>query len=620
MVEGHVSVRACGFESRSGHLDELQEAARFFITPFWASIIYLWLVLKQLFPILSWLPKYSREYLFNDITAGITVGVLLIPQGMAYALIAGLPIEYGLYASLVPQIIYALTGTSRQLSVGPVAMDSLLVAVGLSAIAAIGSDRYIELAIGLALMMGGIQMLLGLLRAGFIVNFLSRPIISGFTSAAALIIGLNQITNLLGIEIPRNSQIQKFLYSASDNITEIHFETVAIGLISIILFLVISKYRNKIKIPAALIIVALGILIVFGLELEQTGVAIVGAIPEGLPDFRIPTLNNADFYELLPIAITLALVSFMEAYSIAKAIEEKHDYKINANQELRALGLSNIIGSLFQSYPTTGGFSRSAVNDKAGAVTPMASLIAALLIALTLLFLTPIFYYLPKAVLAAIIIVSVLGLIDVKLPVSLWKSHKVEAGLLFVTFIVTATVGMIEGIASGVSLSIIVLVYRQMRPHFAELGKIAGVYRNINRFPDAKIKAGLLIVRFDSALHFANHRFMAASLEDQISLRTDGIQNIILCAESIGYVDASGITALENIIDDLEERGISFRLAAAIGPVRDVIESSELIARIGKTRCFTSIENAVEDIYKPGSIDEGLSKIATQADSIDLDD
>ena len=600
--------------------DELQEAARFFITPFWTSIIYLWLVLKQLFPILSWLPKYSREYLFNDITAGITVGVLLIPQGMAYALIAGLPIEYGLYASLVPQIIYALTGTSRQLSVGPVAMDSLLVAVGLSAIAAIGSDRYIELAIGLALMMGGIQMLLGLLRAGFIVNFLSRPIISGFTSAAALIIGLNQITNLLGIEIPRNSQIQKFLYSASDNITEIHFETVAIGLISIILFLVISKYRNKIKIPAALIIVALGILIVFGLELEQTGVAIVGAIPEGLPDFRIPTLNNADFYELLPIAITLALVSFMEAYSIAKAIEEKHDYKINANQELRALGLSNIIGSLFQSYPTTGGFSRSAVNDKAGAVTPMASLIAALLIALTLLFLTPIFYYLPKAVLAAIIIVSVLGLIDVKLPVSLWKSHKVEAGLLFVTFIVTATVGMIEGIASGVSLSIIVLVYRQMRPHFAELGKIAGVYRNINRFPDAKIKAGLLIVRFDSALHFANHRFMAASLEDQISLRTDGIQNIILCAESIGYVDASGITALENIIDDLEERGISFRLAAAIGPVRDVIESSELIARIGKTRCFTSIENAVEDIYKPGSIDEGLSKIATQADSIDLDD
>ena len=336
--------------------------------------------------------------------------------------------------------------------------------------------------------------------------------------------------------------------------------------------------------------------------------------------FRIPTLDHTGFYELLPIAITLALVSFVEAYSIAKALEEKHGYKINPNQELRALGLSNIIGSLFQSYPTTGGFSRSAVNDKAGAVTPMASFVAALLIALTLLFLTPLFYHLPKAVLSAIIIVSVIGLIDVKLPISLWKSHKVEAGLLFVTFIVTATVGMIEGIASGVGLSIVVLVYKQMRPHFAELGEIAGVYRNINRFPEANIRTGVLIVRFDSALHFANHRFMVASIEDQISQRTDGIQTVILCAESIGYIDASGITALENIIDDLEERGTSFRLAAAIGPVRDIIESSKLITRIGKTRCFTSIEMAVEDIYKPGSIDADLKRIATQVDHPELDD
>ena len=572
-------------------------------------------MLKQLFPILSWLPKYSKKDLFDDLPAGITVGIMLIPQGMAYALIAGLPIEYGLYASLAPQIIYAITGTSRQLSVGPVAMDSLLVAAGLSAIAAIGSDRYVELAIGLALMMGCIQLLLGLLRAGFLVNFLSRPIISGFTSAAALIIGLNQISNLFGIEIPRNNQIQNFFYSTSENFSEIHIATLAIGLVAAALIILLSKYRNKIKIPATLIVVVLGILVVFGLELDQAGVAIVGVIPDGLPNFHVPTLNADDFYDLLPIAITLALIAFMEAYSVAKSIEEKHDYKIDANQELRALGLSNIIGSLFQSYPTTGGFSRSAVNDNAGAVTPMASLIAASLIALTLLFLTPIFYFLPKAVLAAIIIVSVVGLIDIKLPISLWKSHKVEALLLFVTFIVTATVGMTEGIASGVSLSIVVLVYRQMRPHFAELGEITGVYRNINRFPNANIRDGLLIIRFDSALHFANHRFMLSSLEDVIAKRDDNVETIILCAEAIGYIDASGIAALENIIDDLEERGICFRLAAAIGPVRDVIESSHLISRIGKTRCFTSIENAVEDIYKPGSIDEGLRNVATQVDN-----
>ena len=572
-----------------------------------------------MFPILSWLPKYSKKDLFDDLPAGITVGIMLIPQGMAYALIAGLPIEYGLYASLVPQIIYAITGTSRQLSVGPVAMDSLLVAAGLCAIAAIGSDRYVELAIGLALMMGCIQLLLGLLRAGFLVNFLSRPIISGFTSAAALIIALNQLSNLFGIEIPRNNQVHKFFYSASDSITEIHVATLAIGLVAASLIIFLSKYRKKIKIPAALIVVVFGILLVFGLELDQAGVAIVGVIPDGLPDFHVPTLKLDDFYELLPIAITLALIAFMEAYSVAKAIEEKHDYKINANQELRALGLSNIIGSLFLSYPTTGGFSRSAVNDNAGAVTPMASLIAASLIALTLLFLTPIFYFLPKAVLAAIIIVSVVGLIDIKLPISLWKSHKVEAVLLFVTFMVTALVGMPEGIASGVSLSIVVLVYRQMRPHFAELGEIEGVYRNINRFTEAKIRDGLMIVRFDSALHFANHRFMLSSLEDMITHRTDNIHTIILCAEAIGYIDASGIAALENIIDDLEKRGICFRLAAAIGPVRDVIESSHLITRIGKTRCFTSIENAVEDIYKPGTIDEGLMKVATQVDNTELE-
>ncbi|HHZ81665.1 MAG TPA: sulfate permease, partial [Flavobacteriales bacterium] len=543
-------------------------------------------MIKQLLPILSWLPNYAKKDFIADMPAGITVGIMLVPQGMAYALIAGLPMEYGLYASLVPQIIYAITGTSRQLSVGPVAMDSLLVAAGLGAISAIGSDRYIELAIGLALLMGAIQLLLGILRAGFLVNFLSRPIISGFTSAAALIIGANQISNLFGVDIPRNNQIHKFIYSASEVFTEIHLSTVLIGLVAIVMLVVISKYREIIKIPAALIVVVAGILFVWGTGLANEGVQVVGVVPSGLPSFSVPSIGVSDIQQLLPIAITLALIAFMEAYSIAKAIEEKHDYKIDANQELRALGLSNIFGALFQSYPTTGGFSRSAVNDKAGAVTPMSSLIAAALIALTLLFLTPVFYYLPKAVLAAIVMVAVAGLVDVKLPVMLWKSHKVEAVLLLATFLVTATIGMTQGIATGVSLSLIVLVYRQMRPHFTELGEIEGVFRNVNRFQNTKVRKGLLIVRFDSALHFANHRFLQSSLKKVIEIREskgDSIKNIILCAEAIGYIDASGISALENLIDELESREICFRLAAAIGPVRDVIESSDLIKRIGET-------------------------------------
>jgi sulfate permease, SulP family len=569
-------------------------------------------VIKKILPILDWLPSYSKSDFFKDLPAGITVGIMLIPQGMAYALIAGLPMVYGLYASLVPQVIYALTGTSRQLAVGPVAMDSLLVAAGLTSIAVVGSDRYIELAIVLALMMGSIQLLLGIMRAGFLVNFLSKPIISGFTSAAALIIGANQITNLLGIEITQNNQLHKLIYSLSDAFGAIHMPTLLIGIGSMALLVVLSKYKGKIQLPATLVVVVVGIVVVKLLELNEGGVAIVGVIPEGLPSFLSPSINSSDFTQLLPIAVTLALIAFMEAYSIAKTIEERHDYKIDANQELRALGLANIFGALFKSYPTTGGFSRTAVNEKAGAVTPMASLISAALIAMTLLFLTPLFYHLPKAVLASIVIVAVSGLVDIKLPILLWKKHKVEAGLLFVTFIVTATVGMTQGIGVGVGLSIVVLVFKQMRPHFAELGEIEGVFRNVKRFENAIVREDLLIVRFDASVNFANHRFLNSSIKNLIDSRNGKVETIILCAESIGYIDASGLAGLENLIDDLEKRGIDFRLSAAIGPVRDVIGTSELMNKIGKTRCFTSITTAIEDIDNPGSLGEGLRNIATQ--------
>lgn len=567
-------------------------------------------VLKKILPIISWLPNYNREQFSKDLPAGITVGIMLVPQGMAYALIAGLPMVYGLYASLVPQIIYALTGTSRQLSVGPVAMDSLLVAAGLSTMAVAGSESYIGLAILLALMMGAIQLLLGILNSGFLVNFLSKPIVSGFTSAAAIIIGINQISNLTGLDIPRNNSIQEFISSLFDLNSNIHTPTLLMGLGGVALLITLKKFKDKIKIPAALTIVVIGISAAWGLNLETSGMAVVGIIPEGLPNFSIPTINESIVSDLLPIAMTLALIAFMESYSIAKAVEEKHDYKIDANQELKALGLSNIIGSLFLSYPTTGGFSRTAVNDGAGASTPMSSIISATLIGLTLLFLTPLFYHLPKSILAAIIIVAVSGLIDFKTPVYLWRTHRVEALLLLITFATTLSVGMVEGIGTGVALSIVVLVYKQMRPHFTELGEVQGIYRNTSRFPEAIIKEDILIVRFDSALHFANHRYLHKSITTLLEGRD--VETIILCAEAIGYIDASGINALESLINDLEKEGIGFRLAAAKGPVRDVIKSSKLISTIGKTHCYTSISNAIKDLENPGSIETKVRKVATQ--------
>ena len=345
-------------------------------------------MLKHYFPILQWLPGYKKSYLSGDIGAGLTVGVMLIPQGMAYAMIAGLPPVFGLYASLIPQVIYAIMGTSRQLAVGPVAMDSLLVATGLGALALTGIDEYIAMAIFLALFMGAIQLGLGLLRMGFLVNFLSKPVISGFTSAAAIIIGLSQLKHLLGTSIERSNQVHILLKNAFITITDTNLITLGIGIAAIILIKIIKKINKSI--PGALVVVVLGILGIYLFGLNDLGVKIVGEVPSGLPSFKVPSIDYSRITELAPIALTLALIAFMEAISVAKAVEEKHsDYEVDPNQELIALGTSNIIGSLFQSYPTTGGFSRTAVNVQAGAKTGVAPIVSAIVVGLTLLFLRP---------------------------------------------------------------------------------------------------------------------------------------------------------------------------------------------------------------------------------------
>jgi len=581
-------------------------------------------MLHKILPIFQWLPNYKKSYLTGDVIAGLTVGIMLIPQGMAYAMIAGLPPVFGLYASLIPQIIYAIMGTSRQLAVGPVAMDSLLVASGLGALSLSGIDEYISMAIFLSLFMGSIQLLLGVLRMGFLVNFLSKPVISGFTSGAAIIIGLSQLKHLLGIDITRSNQVHKLLINAFENISLTNIYALSIGIFSIILIKVIKKYNKKYskRFPAALVLVVIGVSVVYFFNLYDFGLKIVGKVPSGLPSFQTPKIPLDRISELTPIALTLALIAFMEAISVSKAIEEKqNEYEIDSNQELIALGTSNIIGSLFQSYPTTGGFSRTAVNDQAGAKTGIAPLISALVVGLTLLFLTPLFYYLPNAVLAAIIIVAVFGLIDFSYPKELYKRRKDEFILLLITFVITLTVGITEGILSGVLLSLLIMVYRTSKPHIAVIARVkdTNYYKNILRFNNStENRNDILGIRIDSQLFFGNKDFFKKELNKKIENKGKELRLIIINTEAINYIDSSGAHTLIKIIQELKTKNIKVMFSGTSGPTRDILYKSGIVDILGKENLFLRSHEAEE--YYDGKYNktEISKKIAEQTDNIFL--
>ena len=418
---------------------------------------------KKIIPILEWLPNYQSYRFKGDLIAGITIGIILIPQGIAYALIAGLPPIYGLYCALLPQIIYAIFGTSRQVAIGPVAMDSLIVATGVSTLALAGSESYISIAILLALLVGIIQFMMGVFKLGFVVNFLSKPVIIGFTSAVAFTIGLNQFRNLLGVNFIQSDQIQILLPNFWEQILNFNTHTTSIGCIAMVIIIIFRKINKKI--PNALIVVVLGILVMkyFGVYLKD--VAIVKSIPSGLPSFSIPIFDFQLIKQLMPIALTLVMVGYLELISIGKTLEAKQDdYRVRPNQELIALGLSNIVGSFFKAYPSTSSFSRSAINQESGATTGMAALISVAMVVFTLLFLTPYLYYLPNTVLAAIIIVAVFGLINFSEGFYLWRTHKLDFCLMLITFVSTLIFGIEYGILIGVISSLTINTYKKIRP------------------------------------------------------------------------------------------------------------------------------------------------------------
>ena len=565
--------------------------------------------MKRLFPILDWLPNYKKSMLWGDAVSGITAGILAIAQGMAYAMIAGLPPVFGLYAALTPQIIYVLMGTSRQLSIGPVAMDSLIVAAGIGTLHIVGVDQYIAAAVFLALFVGVIQVLLGTLKLGFLVNFLSKPVLNGFISAAAIIIGFSQLKHLFRVDMMQTNRIHILLQEVVSNISETHFLSFGLGVFGIILIKVFQKINKKI--PAILIVVSLGTLVLYLTQWQLIGIKIVGDIPNGLPEFGVPSFDKNQLLDLLPVAITLAVVGFTEAISIAKAIEEKHtEYEVDPNQELIAIGSGNIIGSFAQSYPATASFSRSAIQDQGGAKSGIASLFSAGLVLLTLLFLTPLFYYLPIPILAAIIMVSIFGLINFKYPIKLWKKNRDESLAFFITFIITMSVGIPQGILFGVLFSLLTMIYRTSKPHIAILGKVKNTeyYKNISRFEkDVVIEENILIFRFDAQLYFGNQNFFKKELLNQVELKGNKLELIIINAEAINYIDSSALTMLEKLCMDIKNSGVKIMISGAIGPIRDIIFNHKLIKIIGPENLAIKTSEAV-NLFNDGASSSDIQK------------
>lgn len=568
-------------------------------------------MLYKLLPGLLWLQGYTAHTLKRDITSGLVIGVMLIPQSMGYAVLAGLPPEFGLYASIFPPLLYALLGTSNKISIGPVALDAILILSGLSVLAEPGSDQYLQLAVELTLLVGLIQFLFGLLRFGFIVNFLSYPVVVGYTSAAALIIIGSQLQSLTGVHVD-SANVLDLGYQLLVNISNWHGVTIGISAASL-LFIFLCK-RHLPKLPNALILLV-GTMLLSGLfHAGQAGVDVISSVPRGFPALQIPDIDFAKLRELLPVAFTVALMGFVGTMSICKSEESPKDKRsVLPNQELVALGLANALGAMFRSFPVSASFSRSAALRDSGALTQVSAIISSALIAVTVVFLTPLFadYPLPKAVLAAIIVMSVLGLFKYKEMKTLFQQDKKEFVILLATFVITLLLGVQQGLLVGVAVSLLLVIYNSTTPHITELGKLDGedLYRNIHRFETISVRKDLLIFRFDAPLYFANKEYFKSRLYSLMKRRPEGaLKAVILDAQAISSIDSTSLIMLESVIENLREQGVQLYLVSLIGPVRDTLtHSAALREYVLDEHMFPQITDAV--LY----IDQGISSRASIA-------
>ena len=558
--------------------------------------------LKKTFRISEWLPDYNLQKFRGDLTAGITTGAMFIPQGMAYALIAGVPPIYGLYAGVIPLLIYPLLGTSKNLSIGPVAIDMLIVAAGVSMLAEPNTERYITLTILLTMMSGGLQLLMGSMRLGAVFNFFSRPVIAGFTLAAPLIIAFSQLNNLLGISLPDTQYIVVIIEEVFLAFEEVHLQTLIWGLTAIVI-LATAKYIKPI-LPASVIILSIGILLSWLTGAGASGIRLVGDIPMGLPPISLPQINFENMRELLPTALTLALVQFMSVASLGQTFAKRHDYVIDANHELVAIGASNFLGSIFQSIPVSGSFSRSAASEQANVQTPLANIITSSVIIATLLLLTPIFYFLPMPILAAIIIVSALNLIDISEFRALYTTKRSEGLIAIFTAVCTLLVGIQEGILLGVVASMLHILYKYSRPNVAELGIIPGtrLFKNLDRNPEAEPIDGVLILRVDASFSFINADFFRDYIIEKSRERNDTTHYVVIDGSTINTLDTTATEKLKSMITTLRNWDIELYIAGLKGPVRDVIDNSGLRDYLGDDHYFREPHEAVVKILE--SMDE----------------
>jgi sulfate permease, SulP family len=561
--------------------------------------------LKSTFPILQWAPSYSKTDAQSDLVAAVIVTVMLVPQSLAYAMLAGLPPQVGLYASILPLIAYAIFGTSRALAVGPVAVASLMTAAAVGKVAASGSADYLTAAITLAFLSGVILMLMSVLRLGFLANFLSHPVISGFITASGLLIAASQLKHIFGIKASGDT-LPHLLSGLLGGISTTNVYTLAIGVLATaFLFWVRKNLKPILRAkglsprmadlvakagPVAAIVVSVCAVLVFGLA--DKGVKIVGEIPAGLPPFALPSFNLGLLQELLLPAILISLVGFVESVSVAQTLAAKRRQRIVPNQELLALGASNVASAMSGGYPVTGGFARSVVNFDAGAETPLAGAFTAVGILVATVFLTPLFRFLPQAVLAATIIVAVLSLVDLAAIKRTWTYSKADFAAMLVTILTVLLVGVEAGITAGVTLSLALFLWRTSKPHMAIVGQVPGTehFRNVDRH-QVMTDPSILSIRVDESLYFANARALEDAIYDKIVDRPL-LKNVILMCPAINAIDASALESIEAIAHRLDAAGIGFHLSEVKGPVMDRLKNSDFFDHF-KGRIFLSQYEAV---------------------------